>query len=61
MDGYQVAEELRRREGVTRKLLVALTGFGRLEDRERARQAGIDYHFTKPVDLSSLRDLLARA
>jgi len=61
MDGYEVAEELRRRESATRTLLVALTGFGRREDRERAWQAGIDHHFTKPVDLSTLRDLLARA
>jgi CheY-like chemotaxis protein len=35
-------------------LLVALTGYGRTEDRERTRAAGFDVHLVKPIDLTSL-------
>jgi CheY-like chemotaxis protein len=38
-------------------LLIALTGYGQAEDRERALAAGFDVHLTKPVE----PDLLARA
>jgi CheY-like chemotaxis protein len=61
MDGYQVARELRRREqagGPAPRLLIALTGFGQREDRERAQAAGFDHHLTKPADPDRLRALL---
>jgi CheY-like chemotaxis protein len=41
-------------------LLVALTGYGFPEDRERSRQAGFDVHFVKPVDQVDLRRALSR-
>ncbi|HEX8615864.1 MAG TPA: ATP-binding protein [Telluria sp.] len=59
MDGYQLAQALRddgRHAGV---LLVALTGWGSSEDRERSSAAGFDLHLTKPVDLSAIASLLA--
>ncbi len=59
MDGYEVARALRRDERFTGLLLVALTGFGQAKDKEMAFQAGIDLHFTKPVDLAALEKLLA--
>jgi CheY-like chemotaxis protein len=39
--------------------LVALTGYGLAEDRDRARRAGFDLHLVKPVDWPSLRRMLA--
>jgi CheY-like chemotaxis protein len=38
--------------------LVALTGWGQETDRRRAREAGFDYHLTKPVDPGALNALL---
>ena len=35
-------------------LLVALTGWGQAEDKLRAKEAGFDHHFTKPLDLDVL-------
>lgn len=57
MDGYEVARELRAREGDHIKLF-ALTGYGRDEDRARSREAGIDQHLTKPVRAQTLQNLL---
>ncbi|MGV3722645.1 MAG: response regulator, partial [Actinomycetota bacterium] len=65
MDGYEVARRLRAREreasdapGSSRMLIIALTGYGQDNDRQRAWEAGFDQHFTKPVDLDALRTLL---
>jgi len=59
MDGYEVARRARESLG-SRVYLVALTGYGQPEDRERARAAGFDDHVTKPLDLQQLERLLAR-
>ncbi|HEY9422025.1 MAG TPA: ATP-binding protein [Thermoanaerobaculia bacterium] len=58
LDGYEVARRLRERG--TGALLVAMTGYGREEDRRRSREAGFDEHLVKPVDPAVLRDVLAR-
>jgi PAS domain S-box-containing protein len=55
-DGYAVARALRN-EGQTIPL-VALTGYGQPEDRQRARKAGFDSHLTKPVDPLRLMELI---
>ena len=60
IDGYEVARRLRRTTSLTGTTLVALTGYGQAEDRERARAAGFDAHLVKPVDLAALTKLLAR-
>jgi CheY-like chemotaxis protein len=39
-------------------VLVALTGYGTLRDREHSIEAGFDHHLVKPVDLDELRRLL---
>ena len=39
--------------------LVAQTGWGQEEDRNRAKDAGFDHHLTKPIALAALRKLLA--
>jgi len=61
MDGYEVARRVRETGRGSGLYLVALTGYGQPEDRERARAAGFDDHVTKPVDLEVLERLLARA
>ena len=59
MDGYQVAARVRALPSRRRTMLIALTGWGQSEDRERSRAAGFDEHFVKPVDISTLQSLLA--
>jgi len=50
LDGYEVARQLRSRGDSNHTLLIAVTGYGQKEDRERAVEAGFDYHFVKPTD-----------
>ncbi|MFL6622992.1 MAG: response regulator [Sulfurifustaceae bacterium] len=57
MNGYEVAERLRREYGRQIRLF-ALTGFGQPADRERALKAGFDLHLVKPIDLGFLQKLL---
>ena len=58
LDGYEVARRIRA--GTQRDmLLVALTGYGLAEDRERALAAGFDLHLVKPVDFDKLFHVLA--
>jgi PAS domain S-box-containing protein len=59
LDGYQVARCLRDDLHLDHALLVAMTGYGQPEDRRRSREAGIQYHFVKPVEPLVLRNLLA--
>ncbi len=59
MDGFQVAEQLRGMDGMERTLILALTGYGQEEDRQRSHDAGIDLHIVKPVDPDLLFQLLA--
>jgi signal transduction histidine kinase/CheY-like chemotaxis protein len=61
MTGYEVAEHIRKHdERDVRPLLIALTGWGRQEDIERALATGFDHHMRKPVDLDELRLHLSR-
>ena len=59
-DGYEIARQLRASNKVPGMRLVALTGYGREEDRERARAAGFDDHLLKPADMAALQELLGR-
>lgn len=58
MDGYEVARRIRREPAGADILLIALTGWGQDEDRQRTRAAGFDHHLLKPADLTTLRSLL---
>ena len=60
MDGYELACRLRQTPGLERLPLVALTGYGRNEDRRRSAECGFMAHLVKPVDPRVLRELLAR-
>ena len=53
LSGYDVAKRIREVRGA-QVLIVAITGWGQEEDRRRAREAGFDHHFTKPVDYQAL-------
>lgn len=59
LDGFDLARQLRQEPSLERTVLVALTGWGGEDDRQRSREAGIDRHLTKPVSPSALADLLA--
>jgi len=58
LDGYEVARKLREDPGLADAMLVAVSGYGRAEDRQRTREAGFDDHLVKPVDHEVLRKLL---
>ena len=58
-NGYELARDLQQ-SGVERPVLVAVTGWGQVEDRARAREAGFDEHLTKPVDPEAVRALAGR-
>jgi CheY-like chemotaxis protein len=60
MDGYEVAQALRRDPSLSSMEVAALTGYGHADDRRRARDSGIDHYMTKPMDLAALRRLLER-
>jgi len=55
--GYDVIAEAKRKHPVK---AVALTGFGGTEDIERGKEAGFDFHLTKPVDIHELRAVLGQ-
>ncbi len=55
--GYDVISEAKRKRPVK---AVALTGFGATEDIERGKEAGFDFHLTKPVDFHELRTVLGQ-
>ena len=59
LSGYDVARRIREARG-NAVLIIAITGWGQEEDRQRARDAGFNYHFTKPVDFEMLLDLIDR-
>ncbi|MDB5946875.1 MAG: hypothetical protein JWQ33_1901 [Ramlibacter sp.] len=58
MDGYETARRLRSQSTAPMRL-VALTGYGSTDDRERSRAAGFDAHFVKPIAPETMEQLLA--
>ena len=58
-DGYELAARLRAIPGLHDLPLVALSGYGQAQDKEKARAAGFDRHFVKPIQGSDVMDLLA--
>jgi PAS domain S-box-containing protein len=56
--GHEVALALRRIDGMAQATLVALTGWGALEDRARSSAAGFDAHLTKPANLDHVHAVL---
>jgi CheY-like chemotaxis protein len=60
MSGYELAERFRADPELEAVALIAVTGWGQAEDRRRSREAGFDEHLTKPVDASTVLDILSR-
>jgi CheY-like chemotaxis protein len=60
MSGYDVARTLRADSRFPRLRLVALTGYGREPDRQRALESGFDEHLVKPVAAERLLEVLGR-
>jgi len=61
MTGYDVAKRMRMLPSMQKTLLVALTGWGTQDDRQRTRDAGFDRHLTKPAELPAVEELLRAA
>jgi PAS domain S-box-containing protein len=58
MDGYEVARRIRADATAGHPMLVALTGYGRDEDKRRSADAGFDHHLVKPVHPEALDELI---
>ena len=57
-NGYEVARAARSEDWGRSAYLIALTGWGQAEDKERARIAGFDRHLTKPADPDLVEEIL---
>ena len=58
MSGHQVARRIRQLPGLEGVTLIAITGWGQAEDRQRSADSGFDHHLVKPVGVELLTDLL---
>jgi len=61
MSGYDVSRALRARDPTRNALIVACTGYGRDDDRERSAEAGFDRHAVKPLSADLLLEIFAQA
>jgi CheY-like chemotaxis protein len=59
LNGYELARQVRKRDGDKQLLLVALTGYGASDQRARAIEAGFDAYMVKPVDAQQLARLIS--
>jgi CheY-like chemotaxis protein/two-component sensor histidine kinase len=59
LNGYDTAVTIRQQPWGKNTLLIALTGWGQDDDRQKAKDAGFDAHMVKPVDCEALKKLLA--
>ena len=60
MNGFEVAQQIRKRTDLKDVMLVALSGYGNSSDVQAAFAAGFDEHITKPADLKTFEQILAR-
>jgi PAS domain S-box-containing protein len=60
LNGYDAACEIRLRAGSRAMTIMAVTGWGQDEDKQRSAAAGFDGHFTKPIDAAQLQAMLDR-
>lgn len=61
MSGFEVAQQMRQQAETRAALLIALTGYGEAESRQRSHKAGFDHHVVKPADIDLLLSLVAEA
>jgi CheY-like chemotaxis protein len=60
LNGYDACRRIREQSWGRNVVVVALTGWGQDEDRQRSQVAGFDYHLVKPVEPEKLEVLLTR-
>jgi PAS domain S-box-containing protein len=60
MDGNELARRLRSQPETAHSVLIAVTGYGQEQDRQRAFESGFRHHFVKPVDVDKLAAVLAQ-
>jgi PAS domain S-box-containing protein len=58
MNGYEVCQAIRRNSSRRRPMIIALTGWGQENDRQKSADVGFDSHLVKPVDFKALAKLL---
>jgi two-component system CheB/CheR fusion protein len=58
LNGYDACRRMRQQAWGQKMIIIALTGWGRDEDRERTREAGFDYHLVKPVRPLNLLEVI---
>lgn len=61
MDGHMLAREMREMAATSNSCLVALTGYGQPEDRQKAKDAGFDEFMVKPASLAGMLSVIAEA
>lgn len=61
MSGLELARTLRNDSRFASSLMIALTGWGKEEDRRDSRAAGFDHHLVKPVDFDAIRQLITQS
>ena len=59
LNGYEVAQRIRRTSWGESMYLIAVTGWGQDEDRQRSSEVGLNQHMVKPVEPAALEKLLA--
>lgn len=59
LNGYETVARIRQQRGSQHVILVAVTGWTREEDKQRAYECGFDLHVPKPMSAETLRELLA--
>jgi two-component system CheB/CheR fusion protein len=60
LNGFELAKQLRSQPATASLLLIAITGYGRTEDQQAARQAGFDEHLVKPLQRQQLDKILKK-
>ena len=58
LNGYEAARRIREQPWGEAMVLIAVTGWGQDDDKQRAKEAGFDHHLTKPIDTADLEKLL---
>ncbi|HEX4145675.1 MAG TPA: PAS domain S-box protein [Pirellulales bacterium] len=59
LNGYEACRRIREQPWAKNLVIIAQTGWGQDGDRQRTHEAGFDYHLVKPVEFSSLMNVLA--
>ena len=58
MDGYELASTLRRQEWSKDSVLIAVSGYGDEQARDRSKEAGFNHHLVKPINFDTILALI---